>query len=255
MLTQISFFFFFLFLFNCKTNPHVTMYDICLNLWDPAKLSQPTTEKNEEEEEEEEEEKKHSTQTDRARKKDCGSNLWRLKSVSLLQLRPWSLPSQVAGARQLARSMSNGDLLQLWYESPSDKWKPFFTVTTFWKLLSSKLAFLMILMLGREDKASKGRVWRGCVWEEKMKKVKEWCWMKWVWFGMKESRWGVKADHWSDYTLTVGPITWVKLQFCHFHDSKEPKTCFHFQSLITHFGENWAKETNLEKPSKQALPP
>ena len=159
------------------------------------------------------------------------------------------------GARQLARSMSNGDLLQLWYESPSDKWKPFFTVTTFWKLLSSKLAFLMILMLGREDKASKGRVWRGCVWEEKMKKVKEWCWMKWVWFGMKESRWGVKADHWSDYTLTVGPITWVKLQFCHFHDSKEPETCFHFQSLITHFGENWAKETNLEKPSKQALPP
>ena len=141
------------------------------------------------------------------------------------------------GARQLARSMSNGDLLQLWYESPS------------------KLTFFMILMLGREDKASKGRVWRGCVWEEKMKKVKEWCWMKWVWFGMKESRWGVKADHWSDYTLTVGPITWVKLQFCHFHDSKEPETCFHFQSLITHFGENWAKETNLEKPSKQALPP
>ena len=139
------------------------MYDICLNLWDPAKLSQPTTEKNEKKKKKK---KKHSTQTDRARKKDCGSNLWRLKSVSLLQLRPWSLPSQVAGARQLARSMSNGDLLQLWYESPSDKWKPFFTVTTFWKLLSSKLAFLMILMLGREDEASKRRVWRGCAWEE-----------------------------------------------------------------------------------------
>ena len=30
-------------------------------------------------------------------------------------------------------------------------------------------------MLGREDKASKGRVWIGCAWEEKMKKVKEWC--------------------------------------------------------------------------------
>ena len=58
--------------------------------------------------------------------------------------------------------MSDQDLLQLWYQSPS------------------KLAFLIILMLGREDEASKGRVWRGCAWEEKMKKVRE------VWFGMKE---------------------------------------------------------------------
>ena len=71
--------------------------------------------------------------------------------MSLLQLRPLSSLSQLAG------STLDGDLLQLWYESPS------------------KLAFLIILMLGREDEASEGRVWRGCAWEEKMKKVKEGC--------------------------------------------------------------------------------
>ena len=71
--------------------------------------------------------------------------------MSLLQFRPWSSLSQVVG------STLDGDLLQLWYESPS------------------KLTFFMILMLGREDEASIGRVWRGCAWEEKMKKVKEGC--------------------------------------------------------------------------------
>ena len=83
----------FFFLFNCKTHPHITMYKICLNLWDPAKLSQPTTEKKEKRK------KKPSTQTDGVRKKDCGSNLWRPKSMSLLQIRPWSSPSQVADIR------------------------------------------------------------------------------------------------------------------------------------------------------------
>ena len=82
------------------------MYKICLNLWDPAKLSQPTTEKKEKSK------KKPSTQTDGVRKKDCGSNLWRPKSMSLLQIRPWSSPSQVAG------SISDGDLLQQWYKYP-----------------------------------------------------------------------------------------------------------------------------------------
>ena len=46
-LCSLKYLLFFFFLFNCKTHPHITMYKICLNLWDPAKLSQPTTKKKE----------------------------------------------------------------------------------------------------------------------------------------------------------------------------------------------------------------
>ena len=97
----------FFFWFSCKTHPHVNIYEICLKLWDPAKLSQPTTEKNEKRRRRRNPAPKPTKQGRKIVDLICGDwNRWVSYSFVLdLRCHRWQEACQLAG------SMSDGDLL------------------------------------------------------------------------------------------------------------------------------------------------